>query len=442
MTLRRRVFAYVVAAAVASCALTVLVAIVLVRDRIANQRMTALERQADVVAAVGGAPRALGAGEHVYVVGVHRLRLVGQLRSDAVLGAIPASGNAEGTLTANGRPLLYVARVTPVGRIVLVRPAALAFAEWRPFLWSLLLAGLGGALLAAIFSYLLARRLTRPIGELAAATARVSAGETGVEVSVHGEDELAGLGKAFNQMSSDLARARETERAFLESVSHELKTPLTSIRGYAEALTEGAVAPAEGSAVILSEANRLERLVRDLLDMARFDRAEFSVASEPVDLGAIATRALERHLPRARELGVELCSMVEEPARGLGDEDRLLQATSNLVENALRLTPAGGSVTVHASVAKLSVRDTGPGLASEDLPHAFERFYLHGRYRSERAVGSGLGLAIVHELALAMGGDVEAANAAGGGAQFTLRLQPEPDAVAPGIRLASTSCRD
>ncbi len=426
MRLSRRVFAYVAAAAIASCALTVVVGVVLVRHRIASQQLTSLERQAELAATVGGPRRALGAGEHVYAVGNGRARLLGPVRSRAVLAAIPAGGDVQGTVTVAGRSIRYVARTTAQGRIVLTRAASLAFAEWRPFLQSLVLAGLGGALLAAVCSYLLARRLTRPIDELSSATRRLAAGERGVEVPVDGSDELADLAGSFNRMSGELARAREAQRSFLESVSHELKTPLTSIRGYAEAVGEGAVQPAEGSAVISAEADRLERLVRDLLDLARFDRAEFSVAHRAVDLPAIAAGAVQRHLPRARELSVSLSAAAEDGALALGDEDRLLQATSNLVENALRLTPAGGSVTVTVAPGRLTVTDTGPGLAQEDLPRAFERFYLYERYRSERAVGSGLGLAIVGGLARAMGGTVSAANAPGGGAQFELRLQQPP----------------
>ena len=152
-------------------------------------------------------------------------------------------------------------------------------------------------------------------------------------------------------MSRELARARESQRRFLESVSHELKTPLTSIRGYAEALEEGAVAPAEGGRVIAAEADRLERLVLDLLDLARCGRADFAVAHEPVDLAAVASdRRRAPPAPGARA-GRSRCSGAPsaDDAWGVGDEDRLLQATSNLIENALRLTPAGGAVTVRAA---------------------------------------------------------------------------------------------
>ena len=421
MTLRRRVLGYLALAAVASCALTVAVAVVLVRHKLATQRLANLEAQANVLALVGGAPGALRAGDHVYHVGTGSPKRTRPQVTQAVLGAIPGTGDAQGTVSVAGRSLIYAVRTTADGRVVLIRGARLAFSEWRPFLFSLVLAGLGGAVLAALLSILLARRLTRPIGELASATGRLAAGESEVEVPVDGEDELAGLGRSFNAMSAQLSQARESQRRFLESVSHELKTPLTSIRGYAEALDEGAVTPAEGGQVIASEADRLERLVFDLLDLARFGRSDFAVEHRSVDLGSVTATALRRHLPRARELGVDLVG-AGDGGWGVGDEGRLLQATSNLIENALRLTPSGGSVTVVADTGQISVRDTGPGLADEDLPRAFDSFYLYNRYRSERAVGSGLGLAIVKQLTAAMAGDVRACSPPGGGAEFILTV--------------------
>jgi two-component system sensor histidine kinase BaeS len=431
MSLRRRVLAYMAVAAITSCALTVGVAVVLVRHKVSTQRITALEREADVLAAVGGAPGALGPGDHVYRVGSKRPRRLGVVVASAVLAAIPASGDADGTIDVGGRTLLYVARATAAGRIVLVRGSGLGFAEWGPFLWSLLLAGLGGAVLAAGLSYLLARRLTKPLAELSAATVRLASGQPGVSVPVDGKDELADLAEAFNVMSRELERAREAERTFLVSASHELKTPLTSIRGYAEAVQEGAVPPGEAGRIIAAEADRLERLVRDLLDLASLGRAEFAVARHPVDLAGVVAHAVDRHRPRAHALSVELSGEAAEESWAVGDEDRLLQATSNLIENSLRLTPSGGRITVAASPGRIVVRDTGPGLSPEDLPRAFERFYLHDRYRSERPVSSGLGLAIVKELVAAMGGSVQAAMSADGGAEFTLML---PAVAEPAVR--------
>ena len=135
---------------------------------------------------------------------------------------------------------------------------------------------------------------------------------------------------------------------------------------------------------------------------------------------------MERHLPRARELSLQLESQVSGGAWVLGDHDRILQAISNLIENALRVTPAGGTVTVAAGPGRIAVRDTGPGLTPEERARAFERFYLYRRYRSDRAVGTGLGLAIVKELIAAMGGDVEVESRPNGGAEFVIRLPPTP----------------
>jgi signal transduction histidine kinase len=206
-------------------------------------------------------------------------------------------------------------------------------------------------------------------------------------------------------------------------VSHELKTPLTAIRGYAEGLAEGAFEPGEAARVIATESGRLERLVRDLLDLARMHRAEFSVRSEPVDLAEIAREAARRHEPTARDLGVDLRAVADE-AWVTGDGDRILQIASNLVENALRETPAGGSVTVEAHGTRLKVSDTGPGIPAEDLPHAFERFYLYDKIGRDRLIGSGLGLAIVRQLATAMGGSVEV-RSSDAGTTFTVALRPQ-----------------
>jgi two-component system sensor histidine kinase BaeS len=421
MTLQQRVLGYLALAAIASCVLTVAVGALLVRGKISSQRLSTLTSQAAAIAAVGGAPRSLTPGQHVYSVQSGRTRRLGRLRTRAVIAAI-GPGDAQGHVTVAGVHLIYAARETAAGRVVLVAPAAIAFSEWRPFLGSLAIAGVGAALLALLLSYALARRLVRPIRSLSEATRRLASGEPEVLVPIAGEDELAALGMAFNEMSGELTRARESQRHFLESVSHELKTPLTSIRGYAEALEESAVTPADAARVISAESIRLGRLVSDLLELARFGRADFAVSHEPLDLTEIAAHVTSRHLPRARELNVELRSVSSDDATAIGDADRLLQAVSNLVENALRLTPAGGNVVISVSPGVVAVRDTGPGLAEEDLPRAFDGFYLHNRYRSERAVGSGLGLAIVRDLVDAMGGSVSAGNAAGGGAEFVVRL--------------------
>jgi two-component system sensor histidine kinase BaeS len=291
----------------------------------------------------------------------------------------------------------------------------------------LLIGALAGAGIAAVLSFFLARSIARPLQRVAAATRALAADERQEPLEAEGTTELSSLAEAFNQMAEQLATSREAERAFLLSVSHELKTPLTAIRGYAEGLGEGAFEPGEAARVIATESGRLERLVRDLLDLARMNRSEFSVRSEAVDLAEIAREAARRHEPTARGLGVELRVAAEE-AWVTGDADRILQIASNLIENALRETPAGGSVTVEADGARLVVSDTGPGIPAEDLPHAFERFYLYDKIGRDRLIGSGLGLAIVRQLAAAMGGAVGVESSAEG-TTFTVTLGPHAGGV-------------
>jgi signal transduction histidine kinase len=238
-------------------------------------------------------------------------------------------------------------------------------------------------------------------------------------------------------MAEQLARARAAEKQFLLSVSHELKTPLTAIRGYAEGIEDGAFDVDEAIATISTEAARLERLVKDLLELARMNRTDFSIHRERLDLGDTAREAVRRYEAPAREFGVMLEDFAPGPAPAFGDRDRVLQVTSNLVENALRLTPRGGVVRVTAEPGVLVVEDTGPGLRSEDLPHAFERFYLHSRYSSDRPVGTGLGLSIVKELTRGMRGSVEVESTPGRGTRFTVRLPGAADGFAVGSPAAS-----
>jgi len=211
------------------------------------------------------------------------------------------------------------------------------------------------------------------------------------------------------------------------SVSHELKTPLTSISGYAEGIGDGTVKPPEGAAVIGAESSRLERLVGDLLDSGRMRKSAFTVRREAVDLAALAQDVALRYDGTARDAGLSLYLKTEAGGSVLADNDRVLQVVSNLVENAIRCTPSPGTVTIATAPGTVTVSDTGRGLTSDDLPRAFERFYLYTRYGTDRQVGTGLGLAIVKELTEAMGGTVSVSSAVGVGTAFTVLL-PRDDA--------------
>ena len=321
---------------------------------------------------------------------------------------------------------MYAARLGSGDAIVLLRSTRNQSDDWQPFLVGLALAALIGAVLAAIVAFLLARAVARPVTRVAEASRRLAEGESPDELPIEGSTELRQLSAAFNELSEELHRAQDAERAFLLSVSHELKTPLTAIRGHAEGLADGVVAPERAGEVIEREAHRLERLIRDLLDLARLRRRTFDVTLMATDLGEVANEALARHTHQAHDYGVNLVLRIEPPAGAIADAGRCLQALSNLVENAIRSTAEGGTVEIVASEGRLAVIDDGPGLAPDDHDRAFERFYLWDRYGADRPVGTGLGLAIVAELAAAMGGRTTIESTPGEGSVFALELEPAP----------------
>jgi signal transduction histidine kinase len=301
--------------------------------------------------------------------------------------------------------------------------------------------GLWGVVLIIILgllgAWILSRSVVRPVRRLAEASGRLAEGEAGVTVTPQGPKELRELAVSFNDMNAKLTKAQETEQAFLLSVSHELKTPLTSVRGYAEGIADGTIEPAAAAAVIGAESSRLERLVGDLLESGRMRKAAFTVRREPVDLATVAEDVARRYDVTARDAGLTLLLGTEAGGAALADHDRVLQVVSNLVENAIRCTPAPGTVTITTSPGTIAVADTGRGLTSDDLPRAFERFYLYSRYGTDRPVGTGLGLAIVKELTEAMGGTVSVSSAVGVGTAFTVVLPRDPD-TAPEPTTAAT----
>jgi two-component system, OmpR family, sensor kinase len=440
-SLRSRLFAATLAAVLASVILSLAVGAVLVRRSVERSILENLGRAADLVALreqnarlEGRQLRALRLflrGQRDTLTIVRRPVPASRSYPDEVRGAIDAGLPAQGKTSINGVDVLFATRPAGDTAVLLFRPAALGSSDWRPFLGSFLVAGLVGAAIAAAASFFLARAIARPVSRAAAASAALAAGETPPALPIEGSTELATLSASFNRMAERLARAREGERAFLLSVSHELKTPLTAIRGYGEALQEGAASPSEAADVITREAARLGRLVQDLLDLARMNQRTFAIRRQPVDLAAVARETASRYEPRARSFGVSLTVEAPGPVPAIGDPDRILQILSNLTENALRCTPAGGSVSIAGGEGSLSVRDTGPGLSEEDLPRAFDRFYLYGRYAGERAVGTGLGLALVKELTEAMGGSVSVQSHPGQGTTFRFRLPVDEGSTAP-----------
>lgn len=341
------------------------------------------------------------------------------------VASLRSTGSASGTAKIDGQEQIYAARrVANVDAVALVvRPDIVSGGDFRRYLVALLIASGAAAVLAAGVAALLARRLTDPLRRLAGAAGELAHGRRPDTVPLGGTVELDELAFSFNEMSEQLALARDAERAVLLSVSHDLRTPLTSIRGYAEGIEDGTVAPREGAAVLAREATRLERLVGDLLALTRLRQGVLEVRREPVDLSAIAREAEVRLRPRASEQDVRI-EVTGDHAPALADHDRVLQIVTNLVENAVRMSPAGETVRIDAGPGSLSVRDRGPGIPEAEIPHAFERFHLRSR-TGDRSGGAGLGLAIVRELAEAMGGRASVENLPDVGACFTVAL-PQP----------------
>jgi len=296
----------------------------------------------------------------------------------------------------------------------------------------LILAGIVVLLLAAALAVWLARRLTRPIREIERAATQLASGDLSSQADLppNTDTDLAALGDTLNTMAAQLEASRGSQRAFLLSISHDLRTPLTSIRGYAEALADGTLDDADPDArkraatVIGAEARRLERLVRDLLDLSRLDGREFSLNPTSCDASEVVRDAAEAFAPQARELGIALVVQVPGPAAPATlDADRVGQIVANLVENALKYAQTKVEVTneVRGDALVIRVTDDGLGIPAAELTAIFTRLYT-ARGTSGRAVGTGLGLAIVQELAVAMGGDAHAESPDAGGARLVVTV--------------------
>lgn len=313
----------------------------------------------------------------------------------------------------------------------------------------LIQAGLIALALALVLAVLVARSIARPLQQMAAAAQGIARGDyarpappaSGAaphpppaslsrELGAGGPDEVRALGQALNSMASQIQATQQAQQDFLANLSHELKTPLTSIQGFAQAIQEGAAASPEAvqrsARIILEEADRLRRLVEELLELTRLDAGLRALRREPVDLALLLPAVVEKFQLRAREKTVNLSLELPDRLPVLkGDADRLAQVFTNLVDNALKHTPAGGRVLVSAAPApdgvQVAVADTGAGIPPEDLGRVFERFYQVDKSRA-RSGGVGLGLAISQEIVQAHRGRIAAESVLGLGTRFTVHL--------------------
>jgi signal transduction histidine kinase len=336
----------------------------------------------------------------------------------------------------NRRQWLYVAfgpaSARPeIGQIVLAAPRTrlpIFSSPGSDLLLPLLEAGLLSLVVSLLLAFLIGNSVARPLRRTVSATNAIAAGDYDQQVPELGPREVRDLARAFNDMSRQVQRTQHTQRDFLANVSHELKTPLTSIQGYSQAILDGAAAdPSRAAQVIYDEAGRMRRLVDDLLDLARIESGQTQFSREYVNLPDLLTAILDRFTLRAQEKQIRLLPEITPLPRLTGDNDRLAQVFTNLLDNALTHTPPGGQITLRARPSdggiQITVRDTGKGIPPEDLHRIFERFYQVDKSRSRAGrKGTGLGLTISKEIVELHGGTIHAESPQDGGALFVVWL--------------------
>jgi two-component system, OmpR family, sensor kinase len=309
--------------------------------------------------------------------------------------------------------------------LIVAKPEAELRETWITLLSRLAIAFLVALVIVGALALYLSRRITKPVLALSKAMDQVAEGRRDVEVPpVRGGGEISHLTERFRQMTSRIAEAEELERNFLMSVSHELRTPLTAIRGHVAALREGVVtdpeAAEESLETIAAEAERLGRLVGDVLDLAKLDAHRFTVLTEEVDMGRLLERAYSTFSEEARNRGIEYTQDLDDAPVIVSDGYRVLQIISNLLSNAFTWTPDGGRIDLELTSANgtvtVDVADTGPGIGAEQRERIFRPFW------STDGRGTGLGLPIARELAIALGGRIELSSEVGKGSRFRLVL--------------------
>jgi signal transduction histidine kinase len=354
-----------------------------------------------------------------------------------ILGKIIA-----GDATSQGRYFLhgsgqwlYVSKSLPAGNCLILsspRPALRSLGLFSDeLLTPVLQAGAAALVLSVILAWLMARWVAAPLGRTAQAARAVAAGDYNQQLEPQGPAEAESMALAFNEMIDRVQAGRQAQRDFVANVSHELKTPLTSIQGFAQAIMDGTADDTQSvqhaARVIYDESDRLRRLVEDLLDLARLDAGQVMFERQPVELAGLVGAVVERMSVRAAERAVRIENLLTNLPSIIGDGDRLAQVFTNLVDNAIKHTPEGGVVKLHGESGHgwitIHVDDTGAGIPSEELSRIFERFYQLDKARAGGpGRGVGLGLAISREIVQAHGGRMVAQSEPGQGSRFTVQI--------------------
>ena len=377
-------------------------------------------------------------------------------------GSGPGPGSGQGSGRRRGNPgappnsAPIVVNGVQIG-IVAVPPSPPAWVAAQRYGPTLVMAGLGllvtGVIAAALLIFGPTHKRLRNLGDAARA---LGEGRTDARASEAGGDEVTELARAFNRMANDLhtraealATSDRARRQLLADVSHELMTPLTAIRGYLQTLSMADV-PLDDETrhrylgVADQETYKLEAIIGDLLDLARLEGGGEKIDNGLVSVEDLFRRVVDRHLPDIRKKDITThVELLPGTPPLVGSAHRLEQALQNLAANALRHMPDGGTLTLRAAPEDgrvvVTVRDTGPGIPLEHLPHIFDRFYKVDGSRAGSTIpsGSGLGLSIVQAIVASHGGSVMASNAAGGGAEFTILLPTTAAAVLPAVAAGS-----
>ncbi len=341
----------------------------------------------------------------------------------------------------DGKTWLYSSWVMPKGDLLvlvlprqgglqLLRSPQLRETLREDFLPSFLRAGLVAFVLAVIFAAWMGNWIVKPLQTIEEASRNLSNGEY-QQIPLQGPDEVQALAGAYNEMIDQVQASQQSQRDFVANVSHELKTPLTSIQGFSQAMLDGTVdsgpALTKAAGIIKTEADRMYRLVVDLLDLARFDAGTIVLDRKALELSKLLTHVVNQLIPQAAEARVKLSLDVDPLPTCVGDEDRLAQVFTNLVDNAIKHTPVNGFVKLNArseaGLVRVKIIDSGKGIPEEHLGRIFERFYkVDGSRKKEGKPGTGLGLAIAQQIVQSHEGAISVRSTLGEGSVFEVTI--------------------